>query len=79
MKINQQKLISIISIALDSDSITLESNINNTEGWDSLTQLSILTELDDALDGKVTDIKGIADVESVEHIINLLRENALFE
>lgn len=79
MKLNQQKLISIISIALDSDSITLESTINNTEGWDSLTQLSILTELDDALDGKVTDIKGIADVESVEQIINLLRENALFE
>ena len=44
----------VISVALDSDSITLESNINNTEGWDSLTQLSILTELDDALDGKVT-------------------------
>ena len=79
MKLNQHKLISIISIALDSDSITLESTINNTEGWDSLTQLSILTELDDALDGKVTDIKGIADVESVEQIINLLRENALFE
>lgn len=79
MKLNQQKLISIISIALDSDSITLESTINNTDGWDSLTQLSILTELDDALDGKVTDIKGIADVESVKQIINLLRENALFE
>lgn len=79
MKLNQQKLISIINIALDSDSITLESTINNTEGWDSLSQLSILTELDDALDGKVTDIKGIADVESVEQIINLLRENALFE
>ena len=79
MKINKIQLLEIISKALENDAISMETSMYDSDEWDSLSQLSILTELDDALDGKVSDIDGIAKAESVPEIYRLLKENGLIE
>ena len=79
MKINKKQLVELVSKALENKDVTIESSMKNTEDWDSLSQLSILTELDNVLDGKVTDIKGIANAESVSDIFTILKENSLIE
>lgn len=79
MKITKNTLLKIISKSLDSTEITFESSVLNTGEWDSLTHLVILTDLDEALDGKVSQIRGIANSDSVEKIFNILNENLLIE
>ena len=79
MKINKIQLLGIINKALESDDTSMESSMYDSDEWDSLSQLSILTELDDALNGKVSDIDGIAKAESVPEIYRLLKENGLIE
>lgn len=79
MKINKTQLIEIVCKALENDSVTFDSSIYDLDDWDSLSQLSILTELDDALNGKVADIDGIANAQSVSEIYDLLKENSLIE
>jgi len=79
MKINKIQLIELVCKALENDKVTFDSSIYDIEDWDSLSQLSILTELDDALDGKVADIDGIANAQSISEIYDLLKENSLIE
>ena len=57
----------------------MESSIHNTDEWDSLSQLSILTDLDNVFEGKVSEIDGIADAESISEIFDLLKNNSLIE
>ena len=79
MKLTKNQMLNIISNSLEVENISMDSTILNTDEWDSLSQLAILTDLDNALDGKVTDIEGIANAESVIEIINLLNKNSLIE
>tara|TARA_B100000035_G_C20633230_1_gene393288 strand:- start:115 stop:354 length:240 start_codon:yes stop_codon:yes gene_type:complete len=79
MKINKNQLIEIVCKALENDEVTFDSSIYDIDEWDSLSQLSILTELDDALDGKVADIDGIANTQSVSEIYDLLKKNSLIK
>ena len=79
MKLTKNQMLNIISNYLEVENISMDSTILNTDEWDSLSQLAILTDLDNALDGKVTDIEGIANAESVNEIFNLLNENSLIE
>ena len=79
MKINKNQLIEIVCKALGNDEVTFDSSIYDIDEWDSLSQLSILTELDDALDGKVADIDGIANTQSVSEIYDLLKKNSLIK
>lgn len=79
MKLTKNQMLNIISNSLEVENISMDSTILNTDEWDSLSQLAILTDLDNALDGKVTDIEGIANAESVNEIFNLLNENSLIE
>lgn len=79
MKISKDNLLRLIATSLEVESVSQNSNILNTDEWDSLSQLAILTDLDNALDGKVSDIEGIANAESVIEIINLLNKNSLIE
>ena len=79
MKLTKNQMLDIISNSLEVENISMDSTILNTDEWDSLSQLAILTDLDNALDGKVTDIEGIANAESVNEIFNLLNENSLIE
>ena len=74
MKINKNQLIEIVCKALENDEVTFDSSIYDIDEWDSLSQLSILTELDDALDGKVADIDGIANTQSVSKYMIYLKK-----
>ena len=79
MKVSKNELLEIIGKALEKDDVTMESSIHNTDEWDSLSQLSILTDLDNVFEGKVSEIDGIADAESISEIFDLLKNNSLIE
>ena len=79
MKLNKNQLLQIVGKAIENETIDMNSSIQNTDEWDSLSQLSILTDLDDALEGKVSDIEGIAKVESIKEIFDLLKNHSLIE
>ena len=54
----------------DSDSV-------KTEGWDSLGQLSILLALDKHFEGKISSISEMAEANSVQKILTILKENSI--
>ena len=51
----ENKIISIVTKALKKK-VNMKSNVNNTEEWDSLGQLSILSALEKATKGKASKI-----------------------
>ncbi len=71
------KIIDLISSALDDSSISIESTNENVTAWDSLGHLSILSALDGATDGKVSEIRDFNDVSSVTQIVKLFEEHNL--
>ena len=71
------KIIDLISSALDDSSISIESTNENVTAWDSLGHLSILSALDGATDGKVSEIRDFNDVSSVIQIVRLFEEHNL--
>ena len=75
----EEKLLKSIQVALDmtEGSITLESSSENTEGWDSLGQLSILQQLDKLFEGKIAAIEEMASADSVGDIMTLLQKHSL--
>ena len=79
--INQSKVTSTIEKALElsTGTITINSSIENTEKWDSLGQLSILSALDELFNGKIADIPEIASTSSVKSLIDILKANNLIE
>ena len=76
---NEEKLFKAIQLALDlpDGSITLESSTENTEDWDSLGQLSIMQQLDELFEGKVTEIEEFSSADSVVEIMSILQKNSL--
>jgi hypothetical protein len=48
---------------------------DNVEEWASLGHLSILSAIDNALDGKASDISELANADSVGKIIKILENN----
>ena len=70
----QTKIVDLISSALDDSSISIESTNENVTAWDSLGHLSILSALDGATDGKVSEIRDFNDVSSVVQIVRLFEE-----
>jgi acyl carrier protein len=75
----EEKVLKAIQLALDmpNDSITLESSSENTKGWDSLGQLSILQQLDKLFEGTIAEIEEMASADSVADIITLLQKHSL--
>ncbi len=73
------ELMQIISEALEDDNVTEESSMDNTEAWDSLGHLSILTSIDAHLQGSAASITGLASASSVSEIAQLLEEHLLIE
>ena len=74
--IDENKVIDIISVALDMNSnlVTIDSSSENIEGWHSLAHLSILVALDRWLNGQAGKISGLATATSVKEIVTLLNE-----
>ena len=57
--------------------ITFDSSVKNVEEWDSLGHLSILVALDKRFGGKVANIREMSSADSVNKIIQLLKDNSL--
>ena len=76
---NKQDLFKIISEALEVDSIDENSSMDNLDDWDSIGHLSILSAIDQALDGKASKITSLAAATSVRSIIIILEENNLMQ
>ena len=76
--ISERELLKLIQTSIKSkNKIDIKSNSNNTEGWDSLGQLSILTSLDKKLKGKTSKIASLANAESVRKLIKILKSKKL--
>ena len=78
-KITQAELVSAIEKALELQAGTVTENTAATEieSWDSLGQLSILVALDKLCDGKIANIAGMAEADSVGKILALLRQHSV--
>jgi acyl carrier protein len=66
------KLLEIISEALNGEEISIDSTVESSVGWDSLGHLSILSALDDASGGKIGELREFNDVKSAKEIKALL-------
>jgi len=69
----EEEIIKIISKAISNKDITIETNSENLEEWDSLGHLTILSALDKASGGKINKISEFNDVKSIKEIISLCK------
>jgi acyl carrier protein len=78
-KITQLEVLAAMEKALGLKSGSIVENTSSSEiaNWDSLGHLSVLVELDKLFDGKIAAIGEMADADSVEKIIVLLRQHSL--
>ena len=74
---NKDVLLNLIKDALKAEEIGLNSSMDNTDDWDSLGHLSILSAIDQSLDGKASNLDELASATSVEKIISILEKNNL--
>jgi acyl carrier protein len=65
----------IMADALGVKHLNDSDSSDNVEEWDSLGHLSILSAIDNALDGKASDISELANADSVGKIIKILENN----
>ena len=75
--ITRQLLLNALREALENKEVMLESNSENTDGWDSLGQLSIMSKLDEITDGKSSGIDDMATCLSVQELVDKLTSNNL--
>lgn len=71
--ITRQALLETLREVLENEDVGFESNSDNTEGWDSLGQLSILSELDQITNGKSSGIDDLASCMSVQQLAEKLK------
>ena len=72
MKKNKILLLIADALEVDSSSISIDTKLGDLEEWDSLGQLEILTMLDEALDGRASNIRELSECFSVKSILNCL-------
>lgn len=75
--ITRQLLLNALREALENKEVMLESNSDNTDGWDSLGQLSIMSKLDEITDGKSSGIDDMATCLSVQELVDKLTSSNL--
>ena len=66
------------ALLLEPGILKEDSDSENTVGWDSLGQLSILVALDKHFEGKISSISEMAEANSVQKIFITLKENSIF-
>lgn len=68
----EDKIIEILKNVLETENVNSYSNQDNTENWDSLHQLNLVVELEDAFDVSLEpeDIAEMKSVKAIERIIN---------
>ena len=65
----EQKVITLVSTALNVNSINLQSSQENTSEWDSLAYLSIISAMEEEFEIDITE-KNINNFGSVKNILN---------
>ena len=70
--ISDNKVIEIISRALENEDININSNMLNTDNWDSLNHMSIIVALQDELNINFLP-KDIAKLTSVKSILKFIK------
>ena len=65
----EQKVITLVSTALNVNSINLKSSQENTSEWDSLAYLSVISTLEEEFEIEITE-KNINNFGSVKNILN---------
>ena len=78
-KITEEAVLNIIqnALKLKEKRLTVNSSMQDVEEWDSLGHLSILVVLDKFFDGKVGGIKELAGADSIQKILQILKDNSL--
>ena len=69
----ENKIIAILTDVLNKDKINSETSQENTEEWDSLTYLTILTHLEKEFNIDING-KNINEFGSVKKIVNQLKQ-----
>ncbi len=65
----EQKVITLVSTALNVNSINLQSSQENTSEWDSLAYLSVISAMEEEFEIEITE-KNINNFGSVKNILN---------
>ena len=67
--ITEQKVITLVSTALNVKSINLQSSQENTSEWDSLAYLSVISAMEEEFEIEITE-KNINNFGSVKNILS---------
>lgn len=67
----EDKIIEILKNVLETENVNSDSNQDNTENWDSLHQLNLVVELEDAFDVSL-EPEDIAEMKSVKAIVRII-------
>ena len=67
----EAKIIEILKNVCETQNVKAESNQSNTENWDSLHQLNLVVELEDAFNVSL-EPEEIAGMTSVANIVKVL-------
>ena len=65
----EQKVITLVSTALNVNSIDLQSSQENTSEWDSLAYLSVISAMEEEFEIEISE-KNINNFGSVKNILN---------
>ena len=77
--INQEDVLKSLALAIDDSNFNLNSTVENTENWDSLGLLAIVSTLSKLTSGRSDNLPELLDVSTALDLINILRENGLVE
>jgi len=77
----KEELISLIAVALEVsvNQVDEKSEMGSVEEWDSLGQLSIVTQLANSLGSDASRVSGLANCTSVKSIAENLNKAGLLE
>jgi len=79
MLLSKKSVIASVCKALKIKKINMNSGSENIDSWDSLAQLTILSELDKKTNGKIFNIHDISRATSVKDIIKVLKKAKLYK
>ncbi len=63
------------ALELKEGSISVDSQMDDVEKWDSLGHLSILVALDKNIDGNISEISELATADSISKITGILKNH----
>lgn len=76
---NKAQLTAILASALEVGALNADSSPENTAEWDSLGQLTIMSAIANATDGKSDDVAGLSNAATIGEILDLLEKEGLIQ